>query len=281
MPTSSVTNADGSVKRARLGGMKLVFVGLGKMGRSILEGVLAAEYLSPEAVGVIDRDPERTRELAALYGIAPLENGDLAAAERALIAVQPKQFPDLAERIAHPNLGYLSIMAGVSTAVLSRKLGTRRVVRAMPNLAATIRKSTTALTAPKEAREAGDLDFALGLFKTVGDAYLLPERLFDAFTGMAASAPAYLAVVAEALADGGVKMGIARAEALSFAADVLVATGELMRLKHPAVIKDEVASPGGTTIHGVAALEEGRVRHALVRAVEAATQRGHELGEEE
>jgi pyrroline-5-carboxylate reductase len=261
--------------------MKLVFVGLGKMGRSILEGVLAAEFLAPDELGVLERDPEHTRELAALYGIAPVRVDDLAHAERVLLAVQPKQFPEVADRIAHPNVGYLSIMAGVSTAVLSRKLGTRRVVRAMPNLAATIRKSATALTAPKEAREAGDLAFALGLFKTVGDAYQLPERLFDAFTGMAASAPAYLAIVAEALADGGVKMGLARADALAFAADVLVATGELMRLKHPAVIKDEVASPGGTTIHGVAALEEGRVRHALVRAVEAATRRGHELGEEE
>ena len=281
MPTPSVTNPDGSVKRARLVGMKLVFVGLGKMGRSILEGVLAAEFLSPDTIGVIERDPELTRELGALYGVVPLADGDLASAERVLVAVQPKQFPEVAERIAHPHLGYVSIMAGVSTAVLARKLGTRRVVRAMPNLAATIRKSTTALTAPREAQEAGDLDFAVHLFKTVGDAYTLPERLFDAFTGMAASAPAYLAVVAEALADGGVKMGIARSEALSFAADVLVATGELMRLKHPAVIKDEVASPGGTTIHGLAALEEGRVRHALVQAVEAATRRGHELGEEE
>jgi len=281
MPTSSVTNPDGSVKHARLEGMKLAFVGLGKMGRSILEGLLAAEFLPPEAVGVVERDREQTREIAALYGVKPLDYSDLINTERVLIAVQPKQFPELAERIAHPNVGYLSIMAGVSTAVLARKLGTRRVVRAMPNLAATIRKSTTALTAPKEAREAGDLDFAKKLFKTVGDAYELPERLFDAFTAMAASAPAYLAVVAEALADGGVKMGIARADALAFAADVLIATGELMRLKHPAVIKDEVASPGGTTIHGLAAIEEGRLRHALIEAVDAATRRGRELGEEE
>ncbi len=281
MPNSSVTKAVRSVKRARLEGMKLAFVGLGKMGRSILEGLLAAEFLPPEAVGVVDRDLERTRELAALYGVTPLDYDDLGEAERVLIAVQPKQFPAVAERIAHPQVGYLSIMAGVSTAVLARKLGTRRVVRAMPNLAATIRKSTTALTAPREAVEVGDLEFARGLFKTVGDAYELPERLFDAFTAMAASAPAYLAVVAEALADGGVKMGIARADALAFAADVLVATGELMRLKHPAVIKDEVASPGGTTIYGVAAIEEGRVRHALIEAVVAATQRGRELGEEE
>ncbi|WP_457630852.1 pyrroline-5-carboxylate reductase [Oceanithermus sp.] len=261
--------------------MELVFVGLGKMGRSILEGVLAAEFLPPQQIAIVERDPAYTAELAEIYGVNPLTHGDIAAARRVLIALQPKQFPAVAGSISYPNVGYLSIMAGVSTARLAESLGTRRVVRAMPNLAATIRKSTTALTAPREAQEAGDLEFATGLFKTVGDAYQLPERLFDAFTGMAASAPAYIALVAEALADGGVKMGISRKDALAFAADVLIATGELMRFKHPAVIKDEVASPGGTTIHGLAALEEAGVRSALYRAVEEATKRGRALGEKE
>jgi len=259
--------------------MELAFVGLGKMGRSILEGVLAAEFLSPQEIGIVERDAAYTRELAEVYGVEPLTHAEIARAGRVLVAVQPKQFPSLAEYLAYPGVGYVSIMAGVTTQQLAESLGTRRVVRAMPNLAATIRKSTTALTGPREAREAGDLDFATGLFKTVGDAYELPERLFDAFTGMAASAPAYIALVAEALADGGVKMGISRKDALNFAADVLIATGELMRFKHPAVIKDEVASPGGTTIHGLAALEEAGVRSALYHAVEEATKRGRELGE--
>ncbi|AEB11929.1 pyrroline-5-carboxylate reductase [Marinithermus hydrothermalis] len=261
--------------------MKLAFVGVGKMGRSLLEALLAAEFLPPESVGVLMRTPERTREVAARYGVVPLRLEELERAERVLIAVQPKDFTHLAPKIAHPNTGYLSIMAGVPTAVLARRLGTRRVVRAMPNLAATIRKSATALTAPREALEAGDLEFAFALFRTAGDVYELPEHLFDAFTGMTASAPAYFAIVAEALADGGVRMGIPRAQALAMAADVLVATGELLRLKHPAVLKDEVSSPGGTTIHGVAALERRGVRAAFIEAVEAATARGHALGEEE
>ncbi len=260
--------------------MRLAIVGLGKMGSSILEGVLSAELVPPEAIGVLDATPELTRQKAAKYGVVPLDEARLAGAERVLIAVKPQDFPALAPRIAHANTGYLSIMAGVATRVLAEKLGNRRVVRAMPNLAATIKRSTTVLTALPEADEAGDLAFAEALFATVGTVYRLPERLFDAFTAMSASAPAYLAVVAEALADGGVKMGIPRAQALRFSAEVLVATGELLFQKHPAELKDEVASPGGTTIFGLAALEARSFRAALVEAVERATRRGEELGRE-
>lgn len=265
---------------ARLGAMKLAIVGVGKMGKSILEGLLRAEMLEASDIGILDT-PERTQQVALETGVKPLGLEDLRRCERILLSVQPKDIAALAPQVAHPNTGYISIMAGVSTAVLSRRLGTRRVVRCMPNLAATIGKSSTAITGPREAEEAGDLEFTRALFATVGDVYDLPERLFDAFTGMSASAPAYVAVVAEALADGGVKLGIPRAQALQLAADVLIATGELLRKKHPAVLKDEVSSPGGTTIHGLAALEARAVRAALIEAVEAATLRGHELGREE
>ncbi|MCL5965547.1 MAG: pyrroline-5-carboxylate reductase [Deinococcus sp.] len=261
--------------------MKLAIVGVGKMGRSILEGVLRAGFLSPGQVVVHDVASKHSKAMAAQYGVKAAGLGDLRQAERMLVSVQPKDFPALAKKIAHPNAGYISIMAGVTVEALSQKLGTRRVVRVMPNLAATLGKSSTALTAPSEAVEAGDLEFARELFSTVGDVYDLPERLFDAFTGMSASAPAYLALVAEALADGGVKQGIPRAQALKLAADVLIATGELLRSKHPAVIKDEVASPAGTTIYGLGVLEDRAVRAALIEAVEAATLRGHKLGGEE
>ncbi len=259
--------------------MKLAIVGLGKMGSSILEGVLDAGLLPAEEVGVLDANPELTRERAARYGVRPLDLEALAEAERVLIAVKPQDFPEVAPKIAHANTGYLSIMAGVSTKTLAERLGNRRVVRAMPNLAATIKRSTTVLTALPEAREAGDLAFAERLFATVGSVYPLKEELFDAFTAMSASAPAYLALVAEALADGGVKMGIPRDKALKFAAEVLVATGLLLEKKHPAALKDEVASPGGTTIFGLAAVEARGFRAALIEAVEQATRRGKELGE--
>ncbi|AEV16586.1 Pyrroline-5-carboxylate reductase [Thermus sp. CCB_US3_UF1] len=258
-----------------------MFLGLGKMGRSILKGALGRGFLRPEEVGVVGRTPERTRELAQAFGIRPLAWKDLPEAERILLAVQPRDFPHLAPDAAFPGVGYISIMAGVSTAVLARRLDNRRVVRAMPNVAAAIGESSTALTALREARQAGDLEFARALFATVGDVYEIPEHLFDPFTAMSASAPAYLAVVAEALADAGVKMGMPRALALRLAAEALAATGELLKDRHPGQLKDEVASPGGTTIHGLHALEARALRAAFYEAVEAATRRGHELGEVE
>lgn len=99
--------------------MKLVFVGLGKMGKSILKGALDRGFLRPGEVGVVGRTPERTRELAEAFGLRPLALKELAQAERVLLAVQPRDFPHLAPEIAHPGVGYISIMAGVSTAVLS------------------------------------------------------------------------------------------------------------------------------------------------------------------
>ncbi len=261
--------------------MKLAIVGLGKMGQSILKGLLEAGFLSPEAVGVLDRSPELTEARARAFGVRPLTLADLKHVERVLIALKPQDFKRVARDLAHPGVGYLSIMAGVSTRRIAAALGTRRVVRAMPNLAATLKKSTTVLTALPEARDAGDLAFAEGLFATVGSVHPLDEALFDAFTAMSASAPAYLALVAEALADGGVQMGIPREAALRFAAEVLEATGALLATKHPAMLKDEVASPAGTTIYGLKEIEEAGLRGALIRAVAAATARGRALGEEE
>ena len=116
----------------------------------------------------------------------------------------------------------------------------------------------------------------------MGEVYELPEHLFNAFTGMSASGPAYLAVVAEALADGGVRMGLPRALAQELAARLLSASGELLLMRaHPGMLKDEVASPGGTTIAGLEALEQAGVRGGLIAAVVAATRRSTELGHDQ
>ncbi len=152
----------------------------------------------------------------------------------------------------------------------------------MPNLAATIGLSQTAVTSPSEAEEAGDLAFAHLIFKAVGDVYDISEHLFNAFTGMSASGLAYVAIVAEALADGGVRMGIPRALANELAAKLLISTGELVQKRaHPALLKDEVASPGGTTIAGIQALEHAGVRAGLIEAVVQATLRGAALGKDQ
>ncbi|EYB68337.1 pyrroline-5-carboxylate reductase [Deinococcus phoenicis] len=262
--------------------MRLAIVGVGKLGLALLEGVTARGVMSAGEIGLLDANAGRAAELAERSGARVLTPPDLRAAERILVSVQPRVFPEISEWLAQENAGYISTMAGVSTATLTRRLGTKRVVRVMPNLAATIGLSQTAITAPREAEGAGDLAFARQLFGSVGDVYDLPEHLFNAFTGMSASGPAYAAVFAEALADGGVRMGLPRALAHELAAKLLVASGELLQQRaHPGLLKDEVASPGGTTIAGLEVLEAAGVRGALMGAVVAATRRGSDLGKDQ
>ncbi|WP_221088663.1 pyrroline-5-carboxylate reductase [Deinococcus aquaedulcis] len=262
--------------------MKLAIVGVGKLGLALLEGVTARGVLPAADIGLLDANVPRAQEIAARTGARVIAQAELGRAERILISLQPRVFPEAAEWLAQENAGYISTMAGVNVAALARRLGTKRVVRVMPNLAATIGLSQTAIAGPREAADAGDLAFARTLFGAVGDTYDLPEHLFNTFTGMSASGPAYAAVVAEALADGGVRMGLPRPLANELAAKLLVATGELLqRRAHPGLLKDEVASPGGTTIAGLAALEAAGVRGGLIEAVVQATRRGNELGRDQ
>ncbi|AFZ68877.1 pyrroline-5-carboxylate reductase [Deinococcus peraridilitoris] len=262
--------------------MKLAIVGVGKLGLSLLEGLTRRGVVQGSDIGLLDINAVRVQQLSERFGARVLTPGDLAQVGRIALCLQPRTFPGAVEWLAQPNTGYLSTMAGVSVATLSRRLGTRRVVRAMPSLAATIGKAQTAITAPKEAVDAGDLDFARSLFGAVGDVYELPEHLFNTFTGMSASGPAYAAVFAEGLADGAVRMGLSRPLAQELAAKLLIASGELLLGRaHPGLLKDEVASPGGTTIAGLAELERGAVRSALIEAVVAATKRGAELGKDD
>jgi pyrroline-5-carboxylate reductase len=261
--------------------MKLGIVGVGKMGEAILEGVLGSRLLEPTEVGVVGGNSRRAAEVAQKHGVALVSTTELRKAERVLICVQPKVFAEVAEWVAHPNAGYISIMAGVSLNSLAKRLGSRRVVRAMPNLAATIHKSATAVVGLPETRDSQDLEFAQALFAAVGDVYELPESLFNTFTGMVGSGPAYAAIFAEALADGGVRMGLNRKLAIELAGKLLISTGELLlRRVHPGILKDEVASPGGTTIAGITEIERYTFRAAIIEAVRAATERGQALGED-
>ena len=169
-------------------------------------------------------------------------------------------------------------MAGVSADVIARRVGSNRVVRAMPNLGARVGLSATAMAALPQAT-AEDLTMAEQLFTAVGTVYRVPERLFDAFTGLAGSGPAFAALFAEALADGGVRAGLGRDVSRDLAKQVLLATATLLETTPPGSLKDEVASAGGTAITGVMALERHGLRYATMRAVEDASERARELSE--
>jgi len=175
---------------------------------------------------------------------------------------------------------FISVAAGVATATIRSHLGrTARLIRVMPNTPALVLEGVTAI-ARSEGLAPGDLETAQELFGAVGRVVLLDEDALDAVTGLSGSGPAYVAIVIESLADGGVKMGLDRATAMLLAAQTVLGSAKLILETgaHPAQLKDMVSSPGGTTIAGIAALEEGGVRRTFIMAVERATQRSRELG---
>ncbi|WP_293911523.1 pyrroline-5-carboxylate reductase [Deinococcus sp.] len=268
--------------------MKLAVVGVGKLGLAILEGVTRRGLLSPSEIGLMDTNTERVARIAERLGTPVLDLGELGGAPTVLISLQPRVFPEASEWLstatdtAHSGRGFISTMAGVSVKTLTRRLKTSRVVRVMPNLGATIGQSQTAITGTEAAAAHADTAFAHEIFGAVGQVYDLPEHLFNAFTGMSASGPGYAAVIAEALCDGGVRMGLPRALAHELAARLLMTSGALLLERaHPGLLKDEVSSPGGTTIAGLEVLEGSGVRGALISTVRAATERGAELGRDQ
>jgi pyrroline-5-carboxylate reductase len=174
----------------------------------------------------------------------------------------------------------ISIAAGVSTATIRAALGKdARIIRVMPNTPALVLRGAAAIARGK-GLEPDDLGTAEEIFGAVGRAVVLDEEAMDAVTGLSGSGPAYVAIVIEALADGGVRMGLDRATALMLATQTVLGAAQLLSETgmHPASLKDMVSSPGGTTIAGIAALEEGGLRSTLIRAVERATLRSRELG---
>jgi hypothetical protein len=181
--------------------MKLAIVGAGKMGGAVLSGAVRAGVFSAAEVGVYHPDADRRAVLAARFGVAELDDDDVHQAERVLVAVKPQSFEAVAPLIAQRHGSFVSLMAGVTTGTLAKRLGSRKVVRAMPNLGAAVGASATALAWHPETPEA-DRDFARQLFRAVGTVHEVAESLFDAYTGLAGSGPAFAAVVAEALADG-------------------------------------------------------------------------------
>jgi pyrroline-5-carboxylate reductase len=267
--------------------MKLAIVGVGKLGLAILEGVTRRGLLSPSEIGLMDTHTERVEKIADRLGTPVLPMGELGSAPTVLISLQPRVFPEASEWLSQAastgaGTGFISTMAGVSIKTLSKRLETSRVVRVMPNLGATIGQSQTAITGTAAAEASGDVAFAHEIFGAVGQVYDLAEHLFNAFTGMSASGPGYAAVIAEALCDGGVRMGLPRALAHELAARLLMTSGALLLERaHPGLLKDEVSSPGGTTIAGLEVLERSGVRGALISTVVAATERGNALGRDQ
>jgi pyrroline-5-carboxylate reductase len=265
---------------------KIAILGAGNMGEALAKGLLRTGKIPPESLTCTDARAERREEIKARYGVQVTGDNRAAAAQADIVvlAVKPQVIDVLLEEIA-PAVDarklVISIAAGVPIAALARKLGAGvRIVRTMPNTPALVGAGATALARGAHATEA-DLEQALALFEAVGVAVVVEEQHLDAVTGLSGSGPAFVFMAIEALADGGVKVGLARPVAMALAAQAVMGSAKLVLEtgEHPGRLKDQVTSPGGTSIAGVHALEQHGFRAALIAAVEAATKRSRELGE--
>jgi pyrroline-5-carboxylate reductase len=268
--------AEEQLKVARLG-----FIGAGAMGGALLRGLLAAGRVKATELVFCDPDPKRQQEMEKLGIEAALDNAEVMHSPVVVLAVKPQILKKVLEEIREfirPWHLVISIAAGVPLAGLEEALPDGRVIRAMPNAPLMVQAGMTAL-APGSRATPEDLDLALDLFRAVGRAEVVQESLMDAVTALSGSGPAFVAVFLEALADGAVKMGLPRIQAMEFAAQTVLGTALLMLEKniHPGLLKDLVTSPGGTTIHGLHALEQGAFRAAVISAIESATWRSQDL----
>jgi pyrroline-5-carboxylate reductase len=254
------------------------------MAEAMIGGLLTGQVCSAESIWATDPVAERRDRLKSQFGIrvGPSNREAVAWADVVVLAVKPQTLPavlsELGPTPAHALV--ISIVAGVPIRTIAEQIaGSTRIVRAMPNTPALVREGMTSLAMGAGVSDE-DVRLVRTMFEAVGLVVLVEERLMDAVTGLSGSGPAYVFQAIEALADGGVMMGLPRQTAELLAAQTVLGAARLVLESgvHPAQLKDRVASPGGTTIAGLHQLEQGGFRATLMAAVEAATTRSKELG---
>lgn len=275
----TLSTSDGRVGRAKLG-----FIGAGRMAQAIGARLVAID--PPEIDPVIhfhDPSPLASRDFSRQVPEARSEaNNQLVcrASDIVVLAVKPVAVESAFERLAGSLDGRLviSVAAGVTLERLQRLAGHDRVIRTMPNTPALVGKGVTAIASGRGVSDA-DWKLAEVIFSAIGSFERVSENQLDAVTGLSGSGPAYVFLMIEAMADGGVMMGLPRDLALRLAIQTVAGAAELAHASqlHPAELREQVTSPGGTTARGLQALERGGVRYHVQAAVEAATLRSEVL----
>jgi pyrroline-5-carboxylate reductase len=263
---------------------RLGFLGSGNMAGALIKGLLHAGVAGKNIIAS-DVKGDRLGHLHAEHGIRTTVDNHalLGECDVLVLAVKPQVIDKVLTEVGgdvRPSQLVVSVAAGVPIEALEARLPEgSRVVRAMPNTPATVQAGATAIAGGVHARE-DDLRIARELFEAVGRVVVLEEALLDAVTGLSGSGPAYVMLIIEALADGGVKVGLHRDTALLLAAQTVFGSAKLLldTGEHPGRLKDMVTSPGGTAIAGLHTLESGALRKTLIDAVEAATRRAEALG---
>jgi pyrroline-5-carboxylate reductase len=249
----------------------ITFIGNGNMGLSIAKGLKGTYNIE-----VVGRNMKKLEAFEKALDLKIdkylLDDFDMTD-KTILFCVKPANVEEVGGKLKGKARVVFSVLAGTSVEKLKQNLNTHAVVRTMPNLAASVGRSMTTLTGDINYKEEAQI-----LLGAIGDTlWLDSEKEIDIATALAGSGPAYLALIAEALADGAVKQGLKREHAMTAMRGLFSGFGELIQDVHPSLLKDGVMSPGGTTAAGYAALEDGNVRAACMNAIQEAYKKAKEL----
>lgn len=263
---------------------KTGFIGAGQMAQALASGIVAAGLIEPSDLMFAQPSEQRKKSLRKMFPGAELTDCNSEVFEhcdKIFLAVKPHILKAIAPELAtHAKSDHLliSIAAGISLASLQEVFSQSRIIRVMPNTPVQVGVGASGMSAPADARE-NDLHWVNEMMSAVGVVVQVPDDLMHAVTGVAGSSPAYLYLVIEALSDGGVAMGLPRETATQLAAAAVEGAAKMVREtgKHPGALKDQVTSPGGTTIAAIRKLEASGIRSAMFEAVVACTERSREL----
>ena len=264
---------------------KIGFIGGGKMGEALVKGVLRAKLSSADKIIVSDVDKKRCQILEEEAGINTTQENKkvTSASDIIILAIKPNVMGDILEELKGditPEHLIVSIAAGIPLDFIESFLNKGcRAIRVMPNTPCLVGETAAGYALGKNAT-LNDGELVGQILNAVGQSFLLEEKHLDAVTGLSGSGPAFIYVVIEALADGGVKMGLPRDVAITLAAQTAFGAAKMVLESgtHIGQLRDSVTSPGGTTIEGLHALEKGGIRNALIDAVETATKKSKRLG---
>ncbi len=270
-----------------LNSKKIGLIGSGNMGEALINGLISSGSAPSENIICSDVREDRLEFIRDTYGVVTTtDNLEVVnSSDIVVYAVKPQIMASVLRETADSldmSKLVISIAAGVPLAAIESCLNKDlRLIRVMPNVAASVKEGAAAIAAGGHAREE-DIQLAMSIFNSVGRSVFLKENyLMDAVTGLSGSGPAYIFLIVDALADAGVKVGLSRQDALFLSIQTVLGAAKMLQetKAHPGQLKDMVISPGGTAIAGLHTLEKGGLRTTLMDAVEAATIRSKELGE--
>ena len=263
---------------------KIAILGAGRIGEALLSGLLTSGWRKPDEIAATSRRPDRVEELREEFGVAATTSNPEAVSGAAVvvISVKPQDLDALLGEVGGligADQTVLTIAAAIPTAAIERRLGADvPVVRAMPNTPSTVHEGIAGL-APGAHAEEEQLALAEEVLSHLGAVVRVPESLMDAVTAVSGSGPAYFALLAEAMIEGGILLGLPRETSTQLVVQTMLGTAKQLRddKLHPVELREMVTSPGGTTIAAIHELEQAGVRAAFLNAIQAAMRRAREL----